>query len=139
MKLVCIAGHCVTVALRLTFSHVSDIIDNLTVFLTYIRFFFYHVPLYIMMCDNKDFIIISDHFLSTSYGLLALIPSYVPNEMPIRLIIVTVHWVESLPNAFSAFRAIACRWSSSQISIDPHTAVESLKHYDDSLCLIYRG
>ena len=37
---------------------VSDIIENLTVFLTYIRFFFYHVPLYIMMCDNKDFIII---------------------------------------------------------------------------------
>ena len=39
---------------------VSDIIDNLTVFLTYIIyiFFFYHVPLYFMMCDNKDFIII---------------------------------------------------------------------------------
>ena len=29
---------------------VSDIIENLTGF-------FYHVPLYIMMCENKDFII----------------------------------------------------------------------------------
>ena len=36
----------------------SDIIENLTVFVTYIIIFFYHVPLYIMMCDNKDFIII---------------------------------------------------------------------------------
>ena len=34
----------------------SDIIENLTVLLTYIRIFFYHVPLNIMMCENKDFI-----------------------------------------------------------------------------------
>ena len=38
-------------------------------FLTYIRIFFYHVPLYIMMCDNKDFIII---IIDTAHSTIVL-------------------------------------------------------------------
>ena len=40
---------------------VSDIIENLTVFLTYISLFFYHLPLYVMVCENKDFIFYIQH------------------------------------------------------------------------------